>query len=388
MEVHMRWLLASMFMVMVLHVACGRTHIDTPGAGTGGGGGTDNPLPGFGPDGSWGGEPAGGGAAGSTSSPDPNTGGQGPIPAGSPAENSATAGTFATGGSAAGDPASRFSSVGGQPGTGGTSMGGRLTVAGTTSIMGGSGGASKNTASGGSSSSGGGSCTEVTACGGDVVGTWEVKSQCLTFDGQADIGYLGLTCVPNVATIKGTLKVTGTLTLGSDGKFKDATTTTGSEDWQMDKSCLILSGTRVKCVQIGTTFEGSLMGFGYESFTCRDASSGGGCTCADTINTDAPDGRPGGMGILHNDVAIKGAYKTSGNRLMIGDSLSYTYCVRGNEMTVSPIPIEMSATPYRGTIVLTRSVAPTGGTGGNPVNGGATATGGRAGSGAGGRTAP
>jgi hypothetical protein len=65
--------------------------------------------------------------------------------------------------------------------------------------LGGSGGTSRSTASGGSSSSGGGSCTEVTACGGDVVGTWQVKSQCLTFDGLADIAYLGLTCVPNVA---------------------------------------------------------------------------------------------------------------------------------------------------------------------------------------------
>jgi hypothetical protein len=380
MEVHMRWLLASLFMFMVLHVACGRTHFDTPGfsdpsAGPGGGGGTGNPLPGVSTSGSWGGEPADGGAAGTTSSPQPNTGG--PVPAGSPAGTSAMAGTSATGGSAAGNPANRSSSIGGQPGPGGTSMGGRLTVAGTTSIIGGSGGTSKNTASGGSSSSGGGACTEVTACGGDVVGTWEVKSQCLTFDGQADIAYLGLTCVPNVASIKGALKVTGKLTLGSNGRYTDATTTTGSEDWQMDKSCLWLAGTRVNCISIGTTFEGALKGFGYESMVCTDAVSGGGCTCATRINTNAPDGRPGGMGILHNDALIKGGYKASGNKLTLGDSISYTYCVKGNEMTVSPIPIENSATPYRGTIVLTRSVVPTGGTGG------ATATG----PGIGGRTA-
>lgn len=265
-------------------------------------------------------------------------------------------------------------------------MGGRLSVAGTTSIMGGSGGTSRSTASGSSSSSVGSSCPEVTACGGDVVGTWEVKSQCLNFDGQADISYLGLTCIPNLASIKGSLKVTGKLTLSSDGKFKDATTTTGSEVWQMDKSCLVLSGVRVNCISIGTTFEGALMGFGYESFTCRDAGSGGGCTCPTTINTDAPDGRPGGMGILHNDATTKGAYKTNGNKLMIGDSLSYTYCVKGNEMTVSPIPIDGSATPYRGTIVLTRS--PSSGTGGTGGAGGIAGAGGRAGSGGAGRTAP
>jgi hypothetical protein len=407
----MRWLLASLFMLIVLHVACGRSHLDMsgpsdgscqsegtcppgltcvsglcvlPDAGTGGGGGSQ--LPGVSTGGSWGGteEPAGGGAAGSTSSSEPNTGGHGPVPAGSLAGASAMAGTSATGGSVAGNPASRSSSVAGQPGPGGTSTGGRLTVAGTTSIIGGSGGTSKSAASGGSSSSGGGSCTEVTACGGDVVGTWEVKSQCLTFDGQADIAYLGLTCVPDVASIKGSLKVTGKLTLGSDGKYKDATTTTGSEVWQLDKSCLILSGTKVNCASIGTTFEGALKGFGYESMDCTDASSGGGCTCADTINTDATDGRPGGMGILYNDATTKGVYKTNGNKLTLGE-LSYTYCVKGNEMTVSPIPIENSATPYNGTIVMSRSVVPTGGTGGN---GGTTATGGKAGSGGGGRAAP
>lgn len=382
----MRSLLAPLFMLTVLHVACGRTSIDAPrfrdadaSAGTGGGGGTGSPLPGVSAGGNWGGTPAGGGAAGSTSSAEPDTGGQGPVPAGSPAGASALAGKSATGGSAAGNPASRSSSVGGQPGLGGTSMGGRLSVAGTTSIIGGSGGA----ASGGSSSSGG-SCTEVTACGGDVVGTWEVTSQCLTFDGQADVSYLGLTCIPNVASINGSLKVTGKLTLGSDGMFKDATTTAGTEVWRLDKSCLILSGTTVNCASIGRTFEGALKTYGYESMTCKDASSGGGCTCANTINTDTVNGRPGGMGILHNDAVTRGVYKTNGNKFTLAESISsysrisYTYCVKGNEMTVSPIPVEDSATPYRGTIVLTRSVVPTGGTGGASANG----------PGIGGRTAP
>ncbi len=209
-----------------------------------------------------------------------------------------------------------------------------------------------------------------------MVGIWEVKSHCLAFDGQADISYLGLTCVPNHASIKGSLKVSGRLTLGRDGKYKDQTTTTGSEDWRLDKSCLIISGTKIRCESIGTTFEGALISYGYESMACGSADSGGGCTCAATINTDTPYGRPGGMGILYNDTAPTGVYRADGKKLTLGDSYSYTYCVKGDEMIVSPIPVEISATPYRGTIVLTRTGVPTGGTGG---------TSGKPGSGGGGR---
>jgi hypothetical protein len=198
----------------------------------------------------------------------------------------------------------------------------------------------------------------------------------LNFDADADIGYLGLTCVPNVARITGSLKVTGTLTLGADKKFVDATVTSGSEVWQMDKSCLILSGTKVNCESIGTTFEGALKTFGYETMVCANASNGG-CTCNDKVNSAAEDGRPGGMGILHNDAATKGSYKVDGTKLLVGDSLAYNFCVKGNEMTVSPIPVENSATPYKGTIVLTRQG--TGGTGGGTGTG--TGTGGKAGSG-------
>jgi hypothetical protein len=242
-------------------------------------------------------------------------------------------------------------------------------------------GSSGNSSKGGSggTSSGGESCPEVEACGGDVVGTWEVKSQCLTFDGKADIGYLGLTCVPNVADIKGSINVTGKLTLGSDSKFKDETVTTGSEDWQLDKSCLILSGTRVNCESIGTTFQGALISFGYESMVCANASSGGGCTCADKINTNTPDGRPGGMGILHNDATTKGTYKVAGNKLNIGDSLSYSYCVKGSEMTLSPIPVANSATPYKGTIVLTKKDGGGGAGGSSSAAGGSSSAAGGSG---------
>ena len=64
------------------------------------------------------------------------------------------------------------------------------------------------------SGTGGGSCTNVTACGGNVVGTWTVSSSCLTLSSSnLDISLAGLdprSCT-NV-TLTGSLKVTGTWT--------------------------------------------------------------------------------------------------------------------------------------------------------------------------------
>lgn len=203
----------------------------------------------------------------------------------------------------------------------------------------------------GTATSSPGMCVAVPPCGGDVVGTWTVKSSCLKASGSSDISYLGLTCVPNVATITGSASVSGSLTLGADGKYTDNTVTTGSDSWQLDRSCTILSGTVVKCEAIGAVFSSSLSIYGYESFICQDVASSGGCTCQGKIN------QPGGMGLLCNDAMPKGKYRTASNKLTLGDWLTYSYCVNGDEMTLSPAPDWSTSfsTPYQGTVVLQRS---------------------------------
>lgn len=212
----------------------------------------------------------------------------------------------------------------------------------------GPGGSSASASLVGTAVASGVSCAAVEGCGGDVVGTWEVKSSCLQTTGSADIAYMGLTCVPNVATITGSASVSGTLVLGADKKCMDKTVTTGSDVWALDRSCLVLSGTRVNCEAIGTVFKAGLSSYGYEAFSCGDASSGG-CTCQGKIN------QPGGMGLLYNDLNPfgKGTYKTSGNTLTLDDSISYSYCVKGSEMILTPIPA--GSTPYTGTVVLQKS---------------------------------
>src|SRR5215831_1249994 len=91
----------------------------------------------------------------------------------------------------------------------------------------GSGGSSSG--SGGSSNTGGssGTCSNVTACGGSLVGTWTVASSCLSVSGQVDLTLVGAGC-PS-APVTGSLQVTGTWTANADGTYMDDTTTTGQE---------------------------------------------------------------------------------------------------------------------------------------------------------------
>jgi hypothetical protein len=275
----------------------------------------------------------------------------------------------ATGG--AGGITSGVSWTGGSPSVPG--LGGVSPIGG-----GGSGGLSSvagRSSSGGTSGTGGvftigGTCAVARPCGGDVTGTWNVTSSCLKYSGYADVSYLGLTCVPNVANITGSLIVSGTLTLGSNARYTEATLTTGTETWQLDKSCLILSGTKVRCDTIGEVFAGEMGTFGYTTFKCADDAATGGCSCSAVIN------REGGMGILYDDVQTKGTYKmTPDGTLMMGDTLTYSYCVNGASMTATPIPVSFSGTPYQGEIVLQRNGGGVGGAGGTGGTGGVSSSG-------------
>jgi non-reducing end alpha-L-arabinofuranosidase len=261
----------------------------------------------------------------------------------------------------------------------------------------GAGGSSNGGISGTGGSSGpGDTCNKVTACGGDLVGAWTVKSSCLKTTGTADISYLGLACL--TAEITGSIDVTGTFTLGADGKFTDATVAKGSDTWALGAPCLELSGTRVTCTGVGSVFAATLSSYGYQDFKCVDAASGGGCSCQGTVNAT------GGLGLLYSDVSATGNYTSANNGFSLGNGLEYTYCVNGSELTVTPMPGKTDSTPYTGTIVLQKPgggggtggagaggaasggagvggvTGSQGGTGGTPVTGGAPSTGGRTGS--------
>src|SRR4051812_32993204 len=106
----------------------------------------------------------------------------------------------------------------------------------------GKGGSSGTTGSGvgGASGTGGSSgdmtCSNVAACGGDVAGTWTVKSSCLKIQGDLDISLLAVNCPTVPAT--GSLSTSGTFVANPDGTYEDHTRTTGSATFPVAESCL------------------------------------------------------------------------------------------------------------------------------------------------------
>lgn len=237
--------------------------------------------------------------------------------------------------------------------------------------------------SGGSSGTGGASssCTSVAACGGSVVGEWNVQSSCLSVSGNLDLAQAGLNCP--APPVSGSLHVTGSFTANADTSYSDGTTTTGTEQFTLAPACLFLSGTTTDCDGIVASVKG---GLGFAGLTCARAA-GGGCSCTATIQ------QTGGFGLVSPAPSTSGNHSSSGNTLTVtGDAgdAKYSYCVAGSTLTVTP---QSATATVTGTIVLQKSGGgpATGGTtgslgGSTGTGGGTTGAGGRGGSsGTGGR---
>jgi Alpha-L-arabinofuranosidase B, catalytic len=235
---------------------------------------------------------------------------------------------------------------------------------GNSPTSGGSSASGGATSTGGNSSGGGAtaSCSNLTACGGNAVGTWAVSSSCLTLSGNnLDISSAGLD--PNSCknvTISGSLTVSGTWTANSNGTYTDGTTTSGTAQLQLPAGCLQISGTSTTCARVG----GPLAGLGFKSVSCTDAT-GGGCSCTATVQ------QSGGIGFLSLGAQASGNYTTSGSTLTADSTANYSYCVAGNQLTLAP---QTPSPTTMGTIVLEKGGAT--GTGGTTGSGGATSSGG------------
>lgn len=187
-------------------------------------------------------------------------------------------------------------------------------------------------------------CEAVTACGGDVVGTWAAKSSCLPVTNNLDMTGFGLGC--SEAPVTGMLAVTGNLTLSADGMVTDETVTTGTETIALPAGCLMISGTVTACDRVG----GPMTAIGLMS-TCLDDTVTGGCNCDATAN------QTGGAASLSMRPIKAGTYTVADNVLKIEDNRAnvneYSYCVQGDIMiaTLKSLP---KAGPVGGQIVFQR----------------------------------
>jgi hypothetical protein len=261
-----------------------------------------------------------------------------------------TGGTPATGGQGTGGQATggTGSDSGGLPGTGGAGTGGTPAAGGGAGLssggaagnstgggagLAGTGGAAQGGSAGSASGAGAGgvtpcdSPTNVTACGGDVVGTWTVGASCLAISGEVDLSGLGTDCKSSPVT--GTVRVTGTFTTKADGTYTDETMTTGEETLDLPKTCLTLSGTETTCKRIG----GPLKSVGWSAVTCVDNATTMGCTCTATV------AQTGGLGLVRPSAPTSGPYTVADSVLSLSDGIkdtAYSFCVQGTMLTVSP----------------------------------------------------
>src|ERR1019366_4632491 len=259
-------------------------------------------------------------------------------------------------GSGTGTGGRTMSSSGGNAAGGANSTGGASAAGGVT----GSGGliaSGGNTGSGGSSQTsgagGGASCSSVAPCGGDLTGTWNATSSCLKVSGSLDPSLYALSCSPAPIT-GGTIQVTGTLTAKSDGTYSDNTVTSGTEQFTLAKSCLVLSSTPIDCSQAAHGVQNA----GFTAVSCNTAADGG-CTCSGTIQ------QTGGIGLLSTDLSSTGTYETSNNVVTLtgttsSTDLKYSSCVSGNSMAWTP----QSTNPtLAGTLVFQKQGGGSGGSG-------------------------
>ena len=259
-------------------------------------------------------------------------------------------------------------------GTPGNSTAGTSSSSGGSSSTGGRFGGS----SGGTSNGTGGSpasCDNVTACGGNAVGTWTVSSSCLNVSGQLDVqAVFGLTCPSGQVT--GSLQVAGTWTANADGTFTDNTITTGTEQLALPVECKTLSLAPVTCQRLADVMSGGY----YDTATCTDAPTGG-CSCSATVN------QKGSIGHLSVDPQKAGNYTVASNAITITqDNLNYSYCAAPNKLTLS---VQGTSPVTTGTIVLQNegSSGGAGGMGAGGMSAGGTSAGGTSAGGTGGSAA-
>jgi hypothetical protein len=155
----------------------------------------------------------------------------------------------------------------------------------------------------------------VAPCGGDVVGKWNVLSDCGPSTYQQAIAG----CAEPLTIQRSGATVSGTFEYRTDGTYSASMTMSGTTQTTYPASCLTFGTYTVTCDEIQL---GGMTDAGIASHTCT-ATATRGCTCTTVIS-----------GYTQSSA---GTYSTNGTILTQGTGTDAPgrndYCVQGNRLT-------------------------------------------------------
>jgi hypothetical protein len=175
-------------------------------------------------------------------------------------------------------------------------------------------GCSSQTTSGNSTgSSAAASCAApFAACGGNVVGTWNLATACVS----KFVNPGNMACPASTAQLME--NVSGSITFNDDGTFITNASTAIVETLTVPATCLMDAGTTETCSQLQSSFnQPTEAGPPPAVASCTSAGMGG-CSCQ---LTDTLMG--GGQ---------KDSYSTLNTRIALGGAPPAEYCVQGNTL--------------------------------------------------------
>src|SRR5262249_31101897 len=128
----------------------------------------------------------------------------------------------------------------------------------------------------GCSSSGSGTCGKVTACGGNVVGDWNVVDACLTFSGTSPLGDI----CPSATVDAGGLDASGTVSYRSDMTYSAMLTLSGSISINLPASCLTINNVTLTRAQLDQALKQQLIDNPSPDIQAVSCQGSGSCSCA------------------------------------------------------------------------------------------------------------
>ncbi len=177
------------------------------------------------------------------------------------------------------------------------------------------------------------SCGPFTGCGGNVVGTWQIKEICSSKSQAVDLG----PCKTATLDFSGTT-LEGSVTFNMDMTFTSAVTTKGKGTINYPSSCLNFMGLTLTCAQLDQGFKAEAMRVDSEIMSIQCVTSSTGCSCAVVFKPQ-----------MEMNTA---RWSTMGNLLAI-DGETREYCVSGSTLHVKePMAMMVGPSPFESIILV------------------------------------